>query len=41
MQDLDGWGFGCLLSQKVVHVVTRMGKTRGQHNKRNLVARET
>jgi hypothetical protein len=41
VQDLNGRGFRGLLSWTIVHAVTRMGKTREQHNKGNLVARET
>jgi hypothetical protein len=35
VQDLNGRGFGGLLSRTAVHTVAGMGKTRGQRNKRN------
>jgi hypothetical protein len=37
----NGRGFGGLLSWTAVHAVAEMGKTRGQHIKRNWVVRET
>jgi hypothetical protein len=40
LQDLDGRGFGGLLSRTAVHAVAGMGKAREQHNKGNLVAKE-
>jgi hypothetical protein len=40
MQDLNGRGFGGLLSRTAVHAVAGMGKTRGRHNKRNFLLRE-
>jgi hypothetical protein len=40
MQDLIGWGFEGLLSRTAVHAVARMGKTRGQRNKRNFTRRD-
>jgi hypothetical protein len=39
VQDLNGRGFGGLLSQTAMHAVARMGKSRGRRNKRN-IARE-
>jgi hypothetical protein len=37
MQDLNGRGFRGLLSQKTVHAVAGMGKSRGQRSKRNFL----
>ena len=41
VQDLNGWGFGGLLSRTVVHAVAGMGKTREQCNNGTGRARET
>jgi hypothetical protein len=40
VQDLNGRGFGGLLSRMALHTVAGMGKTRGQSSRRNF-ARET
>jgi hypothetical protein len=40
VQDLNGWGFGGLLSRMALDAVTEMGKTRRQSSKRNFT-RET
>jgi hypothetical protein len=41
VQDLNGRGFGGLLSRTAVHAVAEIGKTRGRPSKRNWFARET